>query len=210
MLRQPCECCGFAGCDLCGEWKTLEESFPPEVVKLTEAQRDEAWAYGEKTESQVNHFRSYTGLEEPGRYFVGRLGELAFRDWCDERRVQYEELVRSDGKSDVTDFRVWRAADSKPFLLNVKNTVHPNARMMMRPIAQEERHPHDLLVGAKSVDDKSTVRTTFFGAIGKKRWELQRRAVEPPELGVKVPTYVLLLKDLPIPMAWLAHLLLRC
>lgn len=138
---------------------------------------------------------SYTGLETPDRYYAGGYGQEAFAVWCESRLIRYEATSRTDGKSDEQDFFIW-TLDGRKRSLNVKNSLHPYARKMMRPVEQErQRGPSDLYLGCTSTDLDTEVEVTMHGFITHADW-VEKRTRET----VRIDTYSLRLTELPITM----------
>lgn len=122
-------------------------------IRLCAEQREEALDYHRKVMRAVNGWQggNYTGLNTPGRFFVGRLAEIALRQWAQGRGLDFEETVLV-GQSDMQDF-VFRSSGGREFRANIKNTLHPRGRKLMHPIAQTPRiEQQDILIGANGED----------------------------------------------------------
>lgn len=93
----------------------------------------------------VQNNPNYTGFSTPSRFFDGELGELAFGHYLWQEHIKHERCNNMEGHPDHGDFRI----DGK--VINVKNTLHPEGRMLMMPVEQFERHDADYYVGCKTV-----------------------------------------------------------
>ena len=87
---------------------------------------------------------NYTGFSTPTRFFDGELGELAFGQYLWQQFVSFTRCNNMEGFPDNGDFVV------QGKVINVKNTLHPQAKMLMMPNAQFEKHHADYYVGCKT------------------------------------------------------------
>lgn len=85
---------------------------------------------------------NYTGLEKPTRFFVSECGELAFELYLWQQGIEYTRGTNRDGRPDNGDFVI----DGQ--VVDVKNTDVQNARYLMMPSVQFDRHSADFYVGA--------------------------------------------------------------
>ncbi len=169
------------------------------IVNLTPTQRLEAVEYAETVEGRVVG-PNYTGLEMDDRFFVGRIGELAFMAWAAERFIRFEETVRDDGKPDDQDFFVWSLMTGRKVRVSVKNSHHPRARFMMQPVSQDERRGHyDIYIGMTGKDDGTEVEVTLHGAATRAQWLSDREVSQR-----RVLTYQLALNRFKITMSTVA------
>lgn len=103
---------------------------------------EEMVAEARRLEARVKKTRTLQGrhpdgLEEPDRYFIGYLGELAFARLLTEAGRWFKWAPRTDGKADNGDFTVSHRGVS--WCLDVKTASKPHYTRLMMPKTQLER-----------------------------------------------------------------------
>jgi len=164
----------------------------PFVTRLSEAERRECQRYADKVTKIVQRYGpNYTGLHDPQRFFTGKAGEIALSHWCESIDAQYEVTTNDEGRPDLQDIIV-TLHDGRRVRVDVKNSLHPNARYLMQPVGQGAKHRRDIYVGAKGIDHGETITVELWGSVTHKEFH---------DLGevrmLKVETRQLLLRDLP-------------
>ena len=144
---------------------------------------------------------NYTGLSDSNRFFVGKCGEMAVSCWADYYDLKYSDTTNDAGLPDQQDHLF--QTKNGPIRTNVKNSHHPKARYMMQPVSQADRHQQDYYIGATGkVVNSRTIQITLWGAISHEDWLRKREQAD-----LHIPTYRILLKDLPLTMQELADIM---
>jgi len=140
--------------------------------------------------SKIQNTPNYTGLENPGRFFIGELGEIAFATWLDSNHpeISYKRLRNDAGHSDDGDFLIGSNH------IDVKNTAHPRARYLMMPKAQFSLHHRQIYVAARTTIADGGANVEMCGWIDRQHFEDYAEVIN-----LKVETMRLLLDKL-IPM----------
>lgn len=161
------------------------------LIMLDQSDREEASIYNETVLANLKKTPNYTGLVESDRFFVGACGEIAFRKWAISKGLHFEETGRDDGESDKQDFILYAGKSGLPCTINVKCSLHPNARYLMQPQSQHMIHRQDMYVGAIGEDNGKRVAIILAGAITRKVFDEKAQ-----ECMVKIPTLRIPLADL--------------
>ena len=133
---------------------------------------------------------NYTGLEKGDRFFVGYLGEWAFREWLMDIHIHtFNWGRRTDGKADEHDFKVGSTT------IDIKTSDHPNARYLMMPEVQLERTNSDTLVGCTLHLDVDDMHAILWGSILTSQFRAIARHTQR-----KIATRETLLEGLPASM----------
>ena len=90
---------------------------------------------------KIKNTPNYTGLENPDRFFIGELGEIALAIWFDKHGVEYQRLRNDKGVSDIGDFLVGMN------YIDVKNSAHPRSEYLMMPEDQFLFHTRQIYIG---------------------------------------------------------------
>lgn len=150
------------------------------LIRLTEAEKAEATKYAATVMGRVVG-PNYTSLEMVDRFYVGRLGELAVKKWATTESLMFEETVNDQGVPDEQDF-LFHFKDGRVARTNVKNSMHPQARYLMQPVAQADRHEQDVYIGASGKNDGNEVVVRLWGAISRQQFmegaERVQRSIE--------------------------------
>ena len=172
--------------------KIVRIDLPAEAV-------DEARAYSDAilANPHIKPGGNYTGLEKGERFFVGYLGEWAFREWLMQSRVHvFSWGRRTDGKADEFDFKVGDTT------IDIKTSDHPKARYLMMPEVQLARTHSITLVGCTLNLDLDNMHALLWGSIQT----VQFRAISALTHR-KIATREILLEHLPASMAELKRYL---
>ena len=108
--------------------------------------------------------QNYTGLVAKDRYFVGRCGEMAFANWCAEFDIEYEWTESIPGFGDRHDFEL-KTFDGNLVSIDVKNSHHPNAKMLMVPHEQWQKHHHDAYIGCTGKQTTDGLKIILHGYV---------------------------------------------
>jgi hypothetical protein len=169
------------------------------LIMLEKCDRDEALLHNETVLGNLKETPNYTGLVESNRFYVGALGEIAFRKWAISRGLVFVETSRDDGESDEQDFILYARRSGKPCTVNVKCSLHPRAQYLMQPVAQHSIYSQDLYVGCTGEDDGERVAVILAGAMTRKVFDERAQ-----ERMFKVPSLVVPLADLTYSMERIA------
>lgn len=176
------------------------------VIWLNPAQEAECRRYHNAVIKALGDRPTYTGLQEPDRYYVAHAGELAFKEWLDACGIAYTWTPREDGRSDAQDFIVWRA-NGQQMTVNAKNSHVRGAKCLMQPVKQAQAWSQDLYVGSTGIRSEGGIIQVLHGGIRKPEWVEARELRHPGDRmwpPVKVDTYLMRLENLPYLMSDLA------
>jgi len=161
-------------------------------VDLPEDAVGEARAYSDAilANPHIQPGGNYTGLEKGERFFVGYLGEWAFRQWLMDTKVHsFNWGRRTDGKADEHDFKVGSTT------IDIKTSDHPKARFLMMPEVQLSRTRSETLVGCTLNLDLDDMFALLWGSIQTNQF----RAISALTHR-KIATREILLEQLPASM----------
>jgi len=108
--------------------------------------------------------KNYTGYSATGRYFTGRCGEVALRQWAESNNLKFKETSNNQGVSDKQDF-IFYFTDGSTRTVDIKNTFIPFEKLPYLLLAevQAKKYKHDLYVGANGIDNGRTVDINLWG-----------------------------------------------
>ena len=168
-------------------------------IELSKAEVDEARGYEKSVLQRVERYRpNYTGLQAKGRYFIGKIGEMAVQKWAERERVAYRATSNADGLADDQDF-LFFFRDGRRCRVDVKNSLHPRADLLLLSVSQAKKHSHDLYIGATGKHDGDCIVVKLWGAAT--RLELMAGKIKT----IRIPSYSLPLSELPHSMEKLAR-----
>lgn len=135
-------------------------------LELNEKDRQEAIEFDEMVMGRFSRKGTtglnYTGLTKTGRFFIGRCGDIAVRNWADDLDLVFTETPADIGEHDEHDF-VFHMRDGTDRTTDVKNTLHPRGRYMLVPISQMQKYHHDIYIGTNGIDNGTTVSMRIHG-----------------------------------------------
>lgn len=163
----------------------------PWRVRLTAAERAVCLEESEQILKKVDTYGpSYTGLEEPDRYFKARTGEMTLCKWAEAHSLEFIPTTNTQGLSDRQD-GLLTLEPGTIVSVDIKNSHHPRTRYMMQPLAQAAKYDQDIYIGARGLDQVIHVDMELCGWFWG--WEFRAHAIikhpedtTPPK--VKVPT----------------------
>lgn len=106
---------------------------------------------------------NYTGLARDDRFVIGYAGEWVFREWLTQNNVKHDYRVKTDGRSQRSEFIVWR--EGQPKAVEVKTASKAHYRKLMWPAAQ-------------AMDWAAVVGVRISGNLGEVMGWLQRQDIE--------------------------------
>jgi len=139
---------------------------PPVEIKLNEKDRQECVEFDDMVMGRFSRNGTtgvnYTGLVTPGRFFIGRCGDIAVRNWANDCGLDFTETPADIGQHDEHDF-VFHMRDGSDWTVDVKNSLNPRARFMLVPTSQMNKYHHDIYIGASGIDNGITVSMKVWG-----------------------------------------------
>ena len=84
--------------------------------------------------------RNYTGLHLPGRFYDGRLAELAYSRRLIELNVIHVDMVRDDGMPDEGDIEIYLGPEARPLVIDVKGSRvnDPSVMLFVTKMARDK------------------------------------------------------------------------
>lgn len=146
-------------------------------ITLGAEQIEAARVWGETIENIVASYGpNYTGLCSPRRYMKGRIGELAFVEFCQFFGLMFRETSNCEGRPDEQDFLLW-TVDGQRKRVDIKTSFYRDANELRAPQRQADRHgTPDLIVAATgSFQGVDSVSVHIVGAASRKRWLTERQ-----------------------------------
>ena len=137
----------------------------PVVITLDNTERNRALEYQAEVLKNVRG-PNYTGLDVPGRYFVGWCAERALDIWADLEGLEHKWEPRADGRSDDGDFKFYRRG--RTYSADIKGSHNPMADKLLLSVDQKERGVYDIYVGSNGTDHKDHVDVALWGVISGK------------------------------------------
>ena len=125
------------------------------TIKLTDKQVIFAKNVEKEIISNLPEHKNPNGMEREGRYYIGTVGELAFGAHLKRLGKKFDYLVRTDGKSDDGDYRVYM--DSRNVKVDVKTGGGIHLYFMYVPLVVYEKHNDCIYVGTRYNAEKKEV-----------------------------------------------------
>ena len=128
---------------------------------LSREEVQEAREYDRIVNEKVKSFPNYCGIYIKDRYFVGKCGEIALAHYARDYSLSFEDTTNDRGVSDLQDGIFILSGTT----VNIKNSHHPRAKMLMQPVKQSERHSQDFLIGASGKMLGGCIEVTLWGVV---------------------------------------------
>jgi len=123
------------------------------AIKIRKEWREKAERHQSKM-SGLSPGGNYTGVEIAGRWYNGKLAELAFDYMLDQMDTRYQYTEVED-RPDDQDFIVYYA--DKPLTIDVKSSNGSHTNYLATPIKRFEKDSHHLYVGVRLVDEYAEI-----------------------------------------------------